>query len=65
MEHDFNWTVWFWAIICTVGIVMGISKFDTEHFLMCFIILTPVILFDIYLIRECILEIKQMINKRK
>lgn len=65
MEHDFNWVAWLYAIICTIGIIVGISKFDTEHFFICCLIIIPVVLIDIYLIRECILEIKQTINKRK
>lgn len=65
MEHNFNWTAWLYAIICTIGIIIGISKFDTEHILMCGLTITPVVLIDIYLIRECILEIKQIIDKRK
>ena len=64
-SHEFNWVACFFAIITTIGLIVGICNFDLDNILLCCICLLPVALFDFVLIKECILEIKYIYIKNK
>lgn len=62
-KHEFNWTAWFYAIIITIGLVVGICNFDLENIILCCLCLLPVAVCDFIFIRECVLEIKYILYK--
>lgn len=64
-KHDFNFWTWFWTICITIGIIIGIQNFDKDQILLCCLVLLPIVLLDIYFIRECFLEIKYILFSNK
>lgn len=64
-RHEFNWTAWFYAIIITICLIIGISNFDSERIVLGCLCLLPAVVFDVVFIRERILEIRFFFNKRK
>lgn len=63
-KHEFNWMAWFFAIIITISLIIGICNFDSENAVICCLCLLPVALMDFLFIEECILEIKYILYKR-
>lgn len=52
MKDKKNYTInvwaWFWAIVTTICLIVGIYNFDTEQWLLCSICLLPAVLFDLF-----------------
>ncbi len=64
-EYEFNWIAWFFAIITTIVLICCAINFDSSNAVTFVFVMAIPTIFDIFFIRECILQIKYMINKKK